>query len=80
MPYTAPMFDTTPSLDCNGHALRLDRPRVCGILNLTAASFSGDGLGADVDAAVARGVAIVVSHLTLKEMIDIAAYAGSRKF
>lgn len=53
------MFDTTPTLDCNGRALQLDAPRICGILNLTDDSFSGDGLRGDVDAAVAQGVAMV---------------------
>ena len=53
------MFDTTPILDCNGRVLKLDRPQVCGILNLTDDSFSGDGLHGDVDAAVAQGVAMV---------------------
>ncbi|TAN08993.1 MAG: dihydropteroate synthase [Rhodanobacteraceae bacterium] len=64
------MFDTTPALDCNGRALRLDRPRICGIVNLTADSFSGDGVGADVDAAVARGVAMVQQGA---DMLDIGA-------
>ncbi len=53
------MFDTTAHLDCSGRALRLDRPRICGVLNLTGDSFSGDGLRDDVAAAVARGVAMV---------------------
>ena len=53
------MFDTIPALDCNGRALRLDRPRICGILNLTDDSFSGDGLAGDTDAAVAQGAAMV---------------------
>jgi len=53
------MFDTTPTLDCAGRALKLDRPRVCGILNLTGDSFSGDGLRDDVKAAVGRGLEMV---------------------
>ncbi len=55
--YTASMFATI--LDCNGRPLALDRPRIAGILNLTDDSFSGDGLRADVDAAVAQGIAMV---------------------
>ncbi len=50
------MFDTSPHLDCNGRSLRLDRPRVLGIVNVTPDSFSGDGLRDDVEAAVARGL------------------------
>jgi dihydropteroate synthase len=53
------MFDTTPTLDCAGRVLKLDRPRVCGVLNLTGDSFSGDGLGDDVRAAVGRGLEMV---------------------
>ncbi|MBS0383517.1 MAG: dihydropteroate synthase [Proteobacteria bacterium] len=64
------MFDTIPSLDCNGRALKLDRPRVCGILNLTDDSFSGDGLHGDVEAAVAQGVAMVEQGA---DLLDIGA-------
>lgn len=64
------MFDTTPTLDCHGRALRLDRPRICGIVNLTADSFSGDGLAGDVEAAVAQGVAMVE---TGADLLDIGA-------
>jgi dihydropteroate synthase len=53
------MFDTTPTLDCAGRPLKLDRPRVCGVLNLTDDSFSGDGLRDDVRAAVGRGLEMV---------------------
>ncbi|HJR13778.1 MAG TPA: dihydropteroate synthase [Rhodanobacteraceae bacterium] len=64
------MFDTVPTLDCNGRALKLDRPRICGILNLTDDSFSGDGLRDDVDAAVAQGVAMVEQGA---DMLDVGA-------
>lgn len=64
------MFDTTPTLDCNDRALKLDRPRICGILNLTDDSFSGDGLAGDVAAAVAQGVAMVEQGA---DMLDVGA-------
>jgi dihydropteroate synthase len=64
------MFDTVPTLDCHGRALKLDRPRICGILNLTDDSFSGDGLRGDVDAAVAQGVAMVEQGA---DMLDVGA-------
>lgn len=64
------MFDTTPTLDCNGRVLKLDRPRICGILNPTDDSFSGDGLRGDVEAAVAQGVAMV-DHGA--DMLDVGA-------
>ncbi|HEU0277205.1 MAG TPA: dihydropteroate synthase [Rhodanobacteraceae bacterium] len=64
------MFDTILALDCRGRALKLDRPRICGIVNLTADSFSGDGLADDVDAAVAQGVAMVDAGA---DLLDIGA-------
>jgi dihydropteroate synthase len=45
-------------LDCAGKCLDLRRPAVMGVLNLTPDSFSGDGLGADVDGACARALAM----------------------
>jgi dihydropteroate synthase len=50
------MFDLSPQLDCNGRILKLDRPRVMGIVNVTPDSFSDGGLHADVDAAVAHAL------------------------
>ena len=50
------MFDTTPQLDCGGRILKLDRPRVLGIVNVTPDSFSDGGEHASVDAAVAHGL------------------------
>ncbi len=50
------MFDITPTLDCGGRILALDRVRVVGIVNVTPDSFSGDGLAASPDAAIALGV------------------------
>ena len=37
------MFDTSPQLDCNGRVLKLDQPRVMGIVNVTPDSFSDGG-------------------------------------
>ncbi|MBS0515051.1 MAG: dihydropteroate synthase [Proteobacteria bacterium] len=64
------MFDTTPILDCAGRALKLDRARIAGILNLTGDSFSGDGLRGDIDAAVAQGVAMVEQGA---DLLDVGA-------
>ncbi|MGI8560892.1 MAG: dihydropteroate synthase [Luteimonas sp.] len=50
------MFDTTPQLDCAGRTLKLDRPRVVGIVNVTPDSFSDGGDHDSVDAAVAHGL------------------------
>ncbi|RDZ29147.1 dihydropteroate synthase [Lysobacter silvisoli] len=50
------MFDTSPVLDCNGRPLKLDRPRVLGIVNVTPDSFSDGGQHDTLDAAVAHGL------------------------
>ena len=50
------MFDTTPQLDCNGRILKLDVPRVMGIVNVTPDSFSDGGAHFDAGAAVAHGL------------------------
>lgn len=50
------MFDTTPQLDCAGRVLKLDRPRVMGIVNVTPDSFSDGGAHATTDAAVAHAL------------------------
>ncbi|KRA72886.1 dihydropteroate synthase [Lysobacter sp. Root667] len=50
------MFDLAQTLDCNGRALRLDRPRVMGIVNVTPDSFSDGGAHDSLGAAVAHGL------------------------
>ncbi len=50
------MFDLSPQLDCAGRILKLDRPRVLGIVNVTPDSFSDAGEHAALDAAVAHGL------------------------
>jgi dihydropteroate synthase len=50
------MFDTIPQLDCAGRVLRLDRPRVLGIVNVTPDSFADGGEHATLEAAVAHGL------------------------
>ncbi|MER3546118.1 MAG: dihydropteroate synthase [Rhodanobacteraceae bacterium] len=64
------MFDTVPTLDCAGRVLKLDRPRICGVLNLTEDSFSGDGLADDVRAAVWRGLEMVEQGA---DLLDVGA-------
>lgn len=55
-------------LDCAGKPLDLSRPAVMGVLNLTPDSFSGDGLGNNVQAACARAIALQAAGAAL---IDI---------
>ena len=57
-----------PVLDCHGRPLRLDRPRVVGILNLTPDSFSDGGSHDSVDAAVAHALQMVEEGA---DMIDV---------
>ena len=52
------MFDTVATLDCGGRSLRLDRPRVMGIVNVTPDSFSDGGDHFDAGAAIAHGLAL----------------------
>jgi dihydropteroate synthase len=48
-----------PTLDCNGRPLVLDRARICGIVNVTADSFSDGGRFLDPQQAVEHGVRLV---------------------
>jgi len=50
------MFDTVATLDCAGRPLRLARPRVMGIVNVTPDSFSDGGEHFDPGAAVEHGL------------------------
>lgn len=48
-----------PTIDCAGRELVLDRPRICGIVNVTPDSFSDGGSHFDADAAIRHGIALV---------------------
>lgn len=50
------MFDTIAQIDCAGRAIRLDRARVMGIVNVTPDSFSDGGAHDTLEAAVAHGL------------------------
>lgn len=62
------MFDTTPALDCAGRPLRLDRPRIAGIVNVTPDSFSGDGVVASSNAALARALKLAAQGADLLDI------------
>jgi dihydropteroate synthase len=52
-------FSEKPVFNCRGKRLRLDSPVICGIINVTADSFSGDGILKNsstqtIDAAIAK--------------------------
>ena len=64
-------YDRTPpgELRCGSHRLPLgERTLVMGVLNLTPDSFSGDGLGADVQAALKRAKRMVADGADLLDV------------
>jgi dihydropteroate synthase len=62
------MFDTVPQLDCAGRTLRLDRPQVMGIVNVTPDSFSDGGAHDTLEAAVAHGLRLVAEGADLLDI------------
>ena len=61
-------LDTTPFVDCAGRPLRLDRPRIMGILNVTPDSFSDGGRHQGLDAALAHAEAMLAAGA---DLIDV---------
>ncbi len=55
-------------LDCAGHRLSLDRPRIMGILNVTPDSFSDGGRYAQMQAAIEHARAMVTAGA---DLIDV---------
>jgi dihydropteroate synthase len=49
----------SPVLDCQGRELALDRPRICGIVNLTPDSFSDGGRFSDSGTAIEHALQLV---------------------
>ncbi|RZA22570.1 MAG: dihydropteroate synthase, partial [Lysobacteraceae bacterium] len=62
------MFDTIQQLDCGGRPLRLDRPQVMGIVNVTPDSFSDGGQHDSLDAAVAHALKLVEEGVDLLDV------------
>ncbi|WP_101925486.1 MULTISPECIES: dihydropteroate synthase [Luteimonas] len=62
------MFDTAPQLDCKGRVLRLDVPRVMGIVNVTPDSFSDGGAHDTTDAAIAHGLRLAAEGADLLDI------------
>ncbi|MEN1939740.1 dihydropteroate synthase [Luteimonas sp. MJ246] len=71
------MFDTVPTLDCAGRLLRLDRPRVMGIVNVTPDSFSDGGEHFDLDAAVAHGLRLAAEGADILDVGGESTRPGS---
>ena len=53
------MFDLVRTLDCAGRPLRLDRPRIAGIVNVTPDSFSDGGKFANAQQAIDHALRLV---------------------
>jgi dihydropteroate synthase len=53
------MFDTVRTLDCAGRVLRLDRPRIAGIINVTPDSFSDGGEFRDAQRAIDHALRLI---------------------
>lgn len=60
----------SPVLDCKGRELVLDRPRICGIVNVTPDSFSDGGKFLDRKAAVEHALLLVEQGA---DLVDIGA-------
>ncbi|GGK10192.1 dihydropteroate synthase [Luteimonas terricola] len=71
------MFDTVLTLDCAGRPLRLDRPRVMGIVNVTPDSFSDGGEHFDLEAAVAHGLQLAAEGADILDVGGESTRPGS---
>ncbi|MEZ5463064.1 dihydropteroate synthase [Dokdonella sp.] len=60
----------SPVLDCRGRELVLDRPRICGIVNMTPDSFSDGGKFLDPQAAIEHALLLVEQGA---DLIDFGA-------
>jgi len=72
------MFDTTPTLDCAGRPLRLDRVRVMGIVNVTPDSFSDGGEHATTEAAIAHGLRLAEEGADLLDIGGESTRPGAK--
>ncbi|WP_287595612.1 dihydropteroate synthase [Thermomonas sp.] len=73
------MFDTSPQFDCNGRILRLDRPRVMGIVNITPDSFSDGGAHFDAEAAIAHGLRLAQEGADILDVGGESTRPGSQE-
>jgi dihydropteroate synthase len=73
------MFDIVAQLDCAGRILRLDRPRVVGIVNVTPDSFSDGGEHASTDAAIAHGLRLAEEGADVLDIGGESTRPGARE-
>jgi len=62
------MFAFVRTLDCAGRALRLDQPRIAGIVNVTPDSFSDGGQFLDAQHAIEHGLRLVAEGADLLDV------------
>ena len=67
-----------PPLRLGERVIRLDQPQVAGILNVTPDSFSGDGRGDDVEAAVEAGYAMASAGAALIDVGGESTRPGAK--
>src|SRR5690606_27931668 len=67
------MFDTAPTLDCNGRPLVLDRPRVMGTVHVTPDPFSAGRAHADAAAACAPAMPLLEQGAAV---LDVGGESG----
>lgn len=72
------MFDTFLTLDCNGRALALDRPRIMGIVNVTPDSFSDGGAHGSAGAAIAHGLKLAEEGADILDVGGESTRPGSQ--
>lgn len=65
-------------LRCGRFALKLDRPQVMAILNLTPDSFAGDGLAGAVDAALIRAEQAIAAGADLLDLGGESSRPGAQ--
>ena len=73
------MFDTSPQLDCAGRILKLDVPRVMGIVNVTPDSLSDGGAHFDADAAIAHGLKLAEEGADLLDIGGESTRPGAQE-
>jgi dihydropteroate synthase len=73
------MFDIVPQLDCAGRILRLDRPRVMGIVNVTPDSFADGGQHATTEAAIAHGLRLAAEGADVLDIGGESTRPGARE-
>ena len=73
------MFDIVPQLDCAGRIVKLDRPRVMGIVNVTPDSFADGGQHATTDEAIAHGLRLAQEGADILDIGGESTRPGARE-